>query len=846
MGTKCCSMQKKHLNTLIGFMFLLVIGGNNYAQSEPKTTMLLRNVLTELEKTYNVKFSFADGDVNAIQVPKPNSDSLEVILKELSDATGITIKKLNDRYYTLTKATTISICGFVFDNFEENTIPGATIEIYDSEISGITTENGSFSFDNVPINSLIHIKHLGYKPIFIKAKEFIKTSKCKTVAMALSYQELEEVIVTQFLTTGLNKLNNASFELNPSKFGILPGVSEPDILQTVQALPGIKSVDETVSDINIRGGTNDQNLILWDGIKMYQTGHFFGLISAFNPYVTENVSIIKNGTSAMYGGGVSGTLSMKSMEELPLTCSGGAGVNLISGDIFGEIPIGEKSAIQVSARRSYTDFLNTPTYTTFSEKAFQDSEVDNQSEFYFYDFSTKFIHEINPDHKLSTSMITMSNNLNYFETTDEATAPNRSNLNQDNFSIGGQLQSEWTNKITSVLSAYYTQYDLDALTISNNDAQRLTQNNLVKESNLKLAATYKLRDNLNWTNGYEFTETGIENTTNLSQPPFASNIKGVIRQHALFSEIQYASENDKFQGTIGGRINYYENLNTFKEYIFEPRINISYELMPNFKTEILGEYKSQVTNQIIDLEQNFLGIEKRRWILSDGNDLPITKSKQGSIGFNYDTNTLYIGIDGFYKEVNGINVYTQGFQNQNQFDGEIGSYVVKGAEFLINTKNNDYSAWLSYTFNKNDYTFDVLAPTTFPNNLDVRHSLTVAGNYTIGNLKLGVGLNYKSGKPFTQPDENDPVDETVFPSQINYEEPNSSRLPEYFRADASANYTLKISDTVNAILGASVLNFTNRRNTLNTYYRLQDDNTIETIERLSLGITPNASVRIRF
>jgi len=408
------------------------------------------------------------------------------------------------------------------------------------------------------------------------------------------------------------------------------------------------------------------------------------------------------------------------------------------------------------------------------------------------------------------------------------------------------LQSEWTGIFTSQLSFYYTQYDLDALSISNNDTQKLTQNNLVKESNVKLTTNYQLCDTINWMNGYEFTETGIENTTNVNQPPFASNIKGVIRHHALFSELNYSSENEKLKGSLGGRLNYFENLNTFKEYVFEPRLNISYEFLPNFKTEVLGEFKSQVTNQIIDLEQNFLGIEKRRWILSDGDALPITKSKQGSIGFNYDTDKFYLGIDGFYKKVDGINVYTQGFQNQNQFDGEIGSYAVKGAEFLINTKNNYYSAWLSYTFNKNDYTFDALSPTIFPNNLDVRHAVTLAGNYTIGNLKLGLGLNYKSGKPFTQPDKNDPINEAVFPNEINYEESNSSRLPEYLRADASAIYTLNINDKVKTTLGASVLNFTNRRNTLNTYYRLQEDNTIETIERLSLGITPNFSLRISF
>jgi hypothetical protein len=839
-------MTKKHLNNLIFLISLLFCGLSCLAQNTTDNSILLTDLLVELETKHNVKFSYADKDVFSIRLTKPKYDALKPTLEFIRTTTDLTIVKLNDRYYSLTNTSTISICGYVLDNFEENTIPGATVEIYKSNLTGITDATGAFRFDNVPENSLVHIKHLGYKPVFIEAKEFVNTWECKTIAMALSYQELDEVIVTQFLTTGLNKLSDASIELNPAKFGILPGVSEPDILQAIQALPGIKSVDETVSDINIRGGTNDQNLILWDGIKMYQTGHFFGLISAFNPYVTQKVSIIKNGTSALFGGGVSGTLNMHTLEELPVTYTGGAGLNLISGDIYGEIPITENLAVQVSARRSYTDFLNTPTYTTFSEKAFQDSEVDNESEFYFYDFTAKLIYEVNPYHQVSVSMINMSNNLNYFETTNDSIAPNRSNLNQDNFSIGSQLQSEWTDDFTSQLSFYYTQYDLDALSISNNDAQQLKQNNLVKESNLKLSTNYKLKQHLDWMNGYEFTETGIENTTNVNQPPFASNIKGVIRQHGLFSELKYSSENEKLTGIIGGRINYFENLNTFKEYIFEPRINVTYELLPNFKTEVLGEFKSQVTNQIIDLEQNFLGIEKRRWILSDGDALPVTKSKQGSIGFNYDTDKLYVGIDGFYKEVSGINVYTQGFQNQNQFDGEIGSYAVKGLEFLINTKNNSYSAWLSYTYNKNDYTFDALIPASFPNNLDIRHSITLAGNYTVGNLKLGCGLNYKSGKPYTQPNDNEPVNNSVFPNEINYESSNSSRLPEYIRADFSASYSLKLSDKLKGTLGASILNFTNRKNTLNTYYRLKDDNSIETVERISLGLTPNASFRIQF
>lgn len=839
-------MTKKHLKDFISVIALLIFSINGKAQVPSQRVIPLVDFLLELEATYQVKFSYADTDVSAINIEKPDAATLKNILEYIGLQTDLTISKLNDRYYTLSNSANLTICGYVLDNFKNNTIPGATVEILDTKKAIVTDEAGMFSFENVPKNTLVLIKYLGFKPLFLPARELVSNDTCKSIAMALSYQELDEVIVSKFLTTGLSKLPDASIELSPANFGILPGISEPDVLQAIQALPGIKSVDETVSDINIRGGTNDQNLVLWDGIKMYQTGHFFGLISAFNPYVTNKIKVVKNGTSAIFGGGLSGTLDMKTLNTVPLDFSGGAGFNLISGDVHAQIPLQNNIAVQVSARRSLTDFINTPTYTVFSEKAFQDSEVNSENAFYFYDFTTKLLYDINTDQKLRLSMITMSNNLNYLEVTQNNGNPNQSDLKQQNISLGAQLLSNWTDDFTTDLHVYYTQYELEALTISNSGQQQLQQNNLVKESSLKFTTSYFLGANLQWANGYELTETGIENRTNINQPPFASNIKGVLRKHALFSELSYRSENKKLVGMLGGRLNYVQNLDNFKAFILEPRINLTYALAPNFKTELLGEFKSQATNQIIDLEQNFLGIERRRWILSDGDALPITKSRQVSLGFNYDTNRLYLGIDAFYKTVDGINVDTQGFQNRNQFDGEIGSYAVKGMEFLVNTKNNNYSAWVSYTYNKNDYTFDALTPQTFPNNLDVRHSATLAATYNVGKLKIGGGLTYKSGKPYTRPTENNPINTTVVPNQINYEIPNSSRLPEYIRADVSATYRFKLGESSSAIWGASLLNLTNRKNTLNTYYRLLPNNRIETIERISLGMTPNASFRIQF
>lgn len=848
--------HSKYISCLLCLLFFLTLFSGR-GQETTSASITLISYLQQLEKEFDVKFSYVDEDISLIKISNPKSDILEEIIKNIQDQTLLKVQKINDRYYSLYKSTTIDICGHVLDNYK-NSMASATVEVLNSEIAILTGFDGKFFLENIPRNTMLRIRHLGYKTQYIAVEELTDQNPCKPILMGLNYEQLDEVILFEFLTTGLSKQTDGSIQLNTENLGILPGLIEPDVLQSIQALPGIKSIDETVSDINVRGGTNDQNLILWDGIKMYQSGHFFGLISAFNPYLTDKVTIIKNGTSAQYGDGISSVISMETKNKIKDTFFGGAGFNLISGDIYGQLPLSQDLAFQFSARRSITDFLNTPTYTQFFDKAFQDSAIkigNNQSpgrnvskdeNFYFYDFTAKVLYDFNENQKVRLSFININNNLDYLETI-EGNNTTQSTLNQTNLSFGGSLESQWTRNFSSLLNIYYTRYNLDAENVLENQIQQLSQKNEVLETAVKLNTTYTFSDLVQWVNGYQFNETGITNFTDVSLPEFKSNLKGVIRTHSAFSELNYTSSNEKLEAHGGARFNYIENLDTFKEFIIEPRLNISYSFSDYLKTEIQGEFKNQTTNQIIDLEQNFLGVEKRRWRLSDNDSIPITKSKQASIGINYDKKNLYIGLEGFYKEVNGVSTVTQGFQNQNQFNGEIGKYDVVGAEFLINKKTLHYSTWLSYTYNVNNYTFMDIIPNRFPNNLDIRHHITFAGIYTYKSLKLGVGLNYRSGRPFTQPLEGDSAINTLtFPNTINYNEPNSDRLPKYIRADASATYNFDMGNRVKATVGASVINFLDRKNILNTYYRLNELSQIETVESVSLGITPNFSFRVKF
>ncbi|WP_276167897.1 TonB-dependent receptor [Zobellia alginiliquefaciens] len=834
---------RKLLLFIIGLTCFLS-ANHTIAQSSDKVG--LSTFLQQLEQDFDIKFSYADNEIYELEIHIPEKKILADILDDIENQAQVEIEKLNERYYTLSKSNFVSICATVLDNFKMNTLYGASIKVLGTNISTILDDSGTFSLANIPRKASLQIKYLGYKTLFVSADELIKKEPCSTLLLAQFYQQLEEVVVYEFLTKGLVKQLDGGLQMSSEEFGILPGLIEPDVLKTVQALPGVESTDETVSNINIRGGSNDQNLVLWDGIKMYQSGHFFGLISAFNPYLTDKVTLIKNGTGSEYGDGVSGIIDMRTKDDISDTFFAGAGFNLIGGDVYGHLPINDKLAVQFSARRSLTDLINTPTYDKFFTRVFDDSQVAQEGNFYFYDFTGKLLYDINEKQHLRFSFININNLLDYTERDMDNDTEIQSALNQHNLSFGTSLKSDWSENFSTFLNAYHTTYKLNARNISGNAEQILFQNNEVEETALKLNTNYTPNQNFDWLNGYQFTDTGIANETSVTQPPFESNARNVIKSHALFSELTFTSTNKRVFARGGLRMNYLENPDTFKEYILEPRVSFNYAFTKYLKVQALGEFKSQATNQIIDLEQNFLGIEKRRWIVSDGDQLPITKSKQGSIGINYDHQNFYVGIEAFYKEVDGISTSTQGFQNQNQFNGEIGKYDVKGIEFLINKKTDNYSVWASYTYNFNTYNFSEVVPPDFPNNLDIRHAATFAGTYTLENFKFGIGLNYRTGKPYTEPDAEEPINATFFPNRINYQEPNSSRLPEYLRADVSAIYNFNITKKLKASAGVSVLNFTSRKNILNTYYQFNDDGEIEKVETVSLGLTPNVNFRVRF
>ncbi|WP_452222860.1 TonB-dependent receptor plug domain-containing protein [Lacinutrix chionoecetis] len=665
-------------------------------------------------------------------------------------------------------------------------------------------------------------------------------------------EALEEVQLITFLTTGITKTKTGEVIINPEEFGILPGLIEPDVLQTFQALPGVLSVDETVSSLNVRGGTHDQNLILWEGIKMYQSGHFFGLISAFNPNLISNVVVFKNGTSALYGDGVSSTIDIRLDKDVNKKSRHGLGFNLVQADGFSKLKLQDNMELQLSARRSVTDLVNSPTYQQYFDRIFQDSDVDNTSEnnqnftsnetFYFYDVSAKLLHDLSAKDKLRLSFTTIFNSLDYMENSSSNTITTalNSGITQYNLAAGLNYNRQWSKVLSTDVQLNISDYKLKATNFDVENNQRLQQNNTVLDNGITLQLKLDFNTRLQWTNGYQFSEVGITNFEEINNPSFRSDIKRVVSTHATFSEFAYSSYNNKTHLKAGARSNYFKPFNLL---LVEPRLSFNHKFLKHFKVEFLGEFKSQVTSQVIDRQNDFLGIEKRRWVLANNTTLPIIESKQASIGLHYNKNKLLLSAEAFIKNVEGITTRSQGFQNQYQNINAIGAYEIKGIDFLVNKQFNQFSSWLSYSISDNNYNFPTINNAqAFANNTNITHALTFAGTYTLKQLKLALGFNWHSGKPVTTPNTTQPV----FDNTINYDTANNNTLDDYFRTDFSGTYNFKVANKANAEAGLSIWNLFNRNNTLNSYYILNEDNSISKIDNKSLGFTPNLSFRVVF
>jgi hypothetical protein len=200
--------------------------------------------------------------VKNIFIPQPKKGILiSELLSFLNKKTFLQFKTLDNRYVTISFLDKyVSICGIVLDARLGTPLLLTSVKVKGYPLGTTTNNEGVFNLENVPVNATLNVSFNSFKTLEVSAKELFSNSICKPLFLEEESEELSEITIAQFLTLGLQKSTDGSIILNVEKFGILPGLTDPDILKTIKILPGVESVNESISNINVRGGTNDQNL----------------------------------------------------------------------------------------------------------------------------------------------------------------------------------------------------------------------------------------------------------------------------------------------------------------------------------------------------------------------------------------------------------------------------------------------------------------------------------------------------------------------------------------------------------------------------------------------------------
>ncbi|HEU0137614.1 MAG TPA: TonB-dependent receptor, partial [Flavobacterium sp.] len=656
---------------------------------------------------------------------------------------------------------------------------------------------------------------------------------------------LDEIVVFTFLSKGITK-DGQKMIISPQKVEELPGVTDADILLSLQQLPGVKSPNETASGLHVRGGTLDQNLIMWDGIRMYHPGHLFGMISGFNPNVKQKVHYYNKAADPKFGERISSVIDIRTSNEISDSLSVDAGINALDADVYVRAPlVKNKLGVQLAARKSITEQVQSPTFNALADKVFQNTDFTNfrdDNKFGFYDLSAKLNYNSGHKNDFSLTGIAIDNHLD-FTTVDNDSQRKVQNMNIRNYGSSFSWNHRYNSNFRHHFLLHYSLYSFDYQRTQHqpNYYDSFIKLNRVIDSGAELNFSYETSETSHVDFGYQLFGNDISHSFTNAIPnlSFELDQKHLFNvTHAGFLNIRYDFEQWKLQG--GVRFNYFAHLDRSS---LEPRVSIERYIAKNLNWQMSYERKSQIASQARESVTNDLSLENYVWVLADGGDYPVQKGQQYTMGFVYKTKPFVVDIDLYYKTLEGVTSMTFGFVNEFDSTVNTGNGFTKGIDFLIQKNAPDWSVWLTYTYQDSQNRYDgINGGRYFPISSETRHAVSLSYFKKWGNYSLSAGWFLHSGRPYSEL--NSTSDSTLI---------NDKRLPAHHRLNISAAYRFNISSHLNGRVGFSVFNAYNKRTVISQeyerrYVNLGDfanpNNSLRNY--YSLGITPNIFCRISF
>lgn len=295
---------------------------------------------------------------------------------------------------------TYTISGYVIDKSSGEHLSNANVYDLITKRGTTTNEYGYFSISLSSDTVNLSISFVGYSSF---SSVFYLKEDVKLNIQLESNQTLGEVLIIDNKVDDIIKSTQMSIiEIPISQIKSLPVLlGEADILKSLQLMPGVKSGEEASSGLYVRGGGSDQNLILLDGVPVYNASHLFGFFSIFNPDAISSVQLIKGGFPARYGGRLSSVLDVRMKEGNLKEFHAEGSIGNVAAKLTIEGPIiKDKMSFIVSARRTYIDALVASIMKLYRGET--DKSKINAG-YYFYDFNAKLNYKISDKDRLFVS-----------------------------------------------------------------------------------------------------------------------------------------------------------------------------------------------------------------------------------------------------------------------------------------------------------------------------------------------------------------------------------------------------------------------------------------------------------
>lgn len=722
--------------------------------------------------------------------------------------------------------------GYIKDSLTGEVISGASVKINGQAKGILSNQFGFYSLTLEPGSYLLTFSHVSYHVQSVSIS--IKNNETQNIEMVPRSSAIQEVVVFSKKRDGnITAAQLGKIDLSVNQIKSLPVLmGEVDILKTIQLLPGVRNAGEGNAGFYVRGGGPDQNLILLDDAVVYNTGHLFGFFSIFNGDAIRNLTLIKGGMPAQYGGRLSSVLDVSMKEGNAKEYQFDGGIGLIASRFSAQGPIEKgRSSFIVSGRRTYIDALITP----FISK----NSSFYGSGYYFYDLNAKFNHRFSKKDRLFISgyfgrdVFDFNNNRRSFSTSipwGNATATVRWNhvfgprlfanttavfnnykfqfsARQDNFSVGlnsgirdWSLKSDFDyyplpgHKLKFGMMTTQHRF-LPNVASGRQDSVVFAPNNEVAkyalESALYIQDDWELDSRWQFNYGVRFsrfTQTGP--FTRYQRDAFGNKLDSMVYK-ALQPVISY-----------GG---------------LEPRASFRYTIQPDLSI------KASVSRNIqyIHLVSNAgTTLPTDLWVPSTYRVKPqLSWLYAAGVFKNFADNAIESSVEIYYKDMQNQIEYREGYTpslSDPETEFVFGKGWSYGAEWFINKVRGSFTGWVGYTLSWTWRKFpDLNEGKRYPARFDRRHDLSVVGNYTLTQKwKMGAVFVYGTGNAISLPERF-----YVMNGVLNqeYSRINQYRMRSYHRLDLSMTYT-PVPSTPRKVKSQWVFSIYNLYSRFNPYF----------------------------